>query len=129
MPPDKILLDTTELIDLLRGNQESKSRILRLINEGFLLGTCSIVIAEVLQGAKDSEKEATEDLLDSLHDFSMTKECGKLAGRWLREYRKKGITLSVPDALIAATASHNQAILVTSNVKHFPMTGLKLIKS
>lgn len=93
-----------------------------------MLGSCSIVFAEVFQGAKDSELKITEDFLNSLHDFSMTRETGKLAGKWLREYRKKGVTLSLPDVLIAATAKLHEAVLVTSNVRHFPMKDVSVMR-
>jgi len=39
---------------------------------------------------------------------------------------KQGITVLLPDAIIAATAIENRLTLVTDNVKHFPIPDLKL---
>lgn len=42
-----------------------------------------------------------------------------MAGRWRRELRRRGMTLSVPDALIAAAADTLEAPLLTRNARDF----------
>ena len=44
----------------------------------------------------------------------------KLAGSYRIEYLKSH-QLSIPDAIIAASAKIKGAILITKNLKHFPM--------
>jgi len=53
-----------------------------------------------------------------------------MAGRYVYGYARRGLTLHLEDALIGATTLHEQLILVTQNVSHFPMlsTGKNLIK-
>ncbi len=51
-------------------------------------------------------------------------EQGELAGRWRRDYARRGVTLSQADCLIAAAAVGVGAALATGNPKHFPMPEL-----
>ena len=43
------------------------------------------------------------------------------AGKWRSDFRSRGIQLSTTDTLVAAVADDLGAIVVTSNVKHYPM--------
>lgn len=49
---------------------------------------------------------------------------GERAGRWRRDFARKGVTLSQGDCLIAAAAVAVDARLITGNPKHFPMSEL-----
>jgi predicted nucleic acid-binding protein len=49
-----------------------------------------------------------------------------LAGLLKRDYGRKGKTLNLGDVIIAATAIHNSLILLTDNIKDFPMKELSL---
>jgi predicted nucleic acid-binding protein len=44
------------------------------------------------------------------------------AGRWRAEARRRGRTLSLPDALIAAAAVAMDATVITRNVRDFALT-------
>jgi len=118
------LLDTTVIIDYLRGKKEKVKFIKKLASEGLLLGCCLINIIEVYAGMREKEREATEEILDSLEYYEVTKETAKKAGEYKRVYREKGVTLSLPDVTIAAVAISNNLILVTDNLKHYPMPEL-----
>jgi len=50
------------------------------------------------------------------------------AGRLIYEYARKGVTLSLADAFIAATALEYNLTLVTTSPKHFPIPELSLLK-
>jgi predicted nucleic acid-binding protein len=114
------LLDTTAIIDHLRDKSGIPELLEKLCLEGGLLCCCPVNIVEVYAGMKDKEKAATDEFLNSLKCYDITREAGYTAGDLRRRYSKKGITLSTPDALIAETAIRNRLILVTSNAKHFP---------
>jgi len=118
------LLDTTVIIDYLRGKKEKVKFIKKLASQGLLLGCCLINIIEVYAGMREKEREATEEILDSLEYYEVTKETAKKAGEYKRVYREKGVTLSLPDVTIAAVAISNNLILVTDNLKHYPMPEL-----
>ena len=53
-------------------------------------------------------------------------EVAELAGKFLKDYKAKGISLPTVDTMIAATAILGNFQLVTRNKKDFPMKQLKL---
>lgn len=120
------LLDTTVIIDYFRNKSGIPELLEKFCSEGGLLCCSPINIVEVYTGMKDKERTATEEFLNSLECYDITREIANLAGKLKREYSNKGITLSTPDILIAATAIKKQLILVTNNVKHFPIDELMM---
>lgn len=122
------LLDTTVIIDCLRGKKEAVKFLERIASEGSLAGCCLINIIEIYTGMKDAEKQATKKLIDSLEYYEVTRELAEKAGEYKREYVKKGVTLSLADVTIAAVAIGNNLILATDNPKHYPMPEINLKK-
>jgi predicted nucleic acid-binding protein len=118
------LLDTTVIIDYLRGENRKVKFVKKLASEGSLLGCCLVNIIEVYAGMRERERETTEEILDSLEYYEVTKEIAKKAGQYKRAYREKGVTLSLPDVIIAAVAISNNLTLVTDNLRHYPMPEL-----
>jgi predicted nucleic acid-binding protein len=118
------LLDTTVIIDYLRGEKRKVEFVKKLASEGSFLGCCLVNIIEVYAGMREKEREATEEILDSLEYYEVTKEIAKKAGQYKRVYREKGVTLSLPDVVVAAVAISNGLTLVTDNPKHYPMPEL-----
>lgn len=53
-------------------------------------------------------------------------EAAVRAGRYQAAFEKRGRTIHTADALIAGTARANGAIVLTDNVRDFPMTDLKI---
>jgi predicted nucleic acid-binding protein len=62
----------------------------------------------------------------STHLVDVTRPIAEQAGLLRREWASRGRTLSLPDLLIAASAIHHGLVLVTDNVKDFPMRDLRL---
>ena len=120
------LLDTTVLIDCLRGKSEAVEFLCRIAAEGSVAGCCPINIVEVYGGMRDKEREATEKLLESLEYYEVTKDIAKQAGEYERHYRQRGITLSLSDVIIAAVAISDNLMLVTGNPRHYPMPEISL---
>jgi predicted nucleic acid-binding protein len=118
-----VLLDTTVLIDALRGRPAAE-RMRGLREEGQLPWICAINIEELLRGAREREQPLVLRFLEGLRLAPLGREEGVRAGRWRREHAHKGVTLSQADCLIAATAVGIGARLATGNPKHFPMDGL-----
>jgi hypothetical protein len=123
--PD-FLLDSTTIIDYLRNKRGVPELLEKFSMEGGLLCCCPVNIVEVYAGMKDKEKTATDKFLNSLEYYDTDREIANLAGEIKRRYLKKGITLSTPDVLIAATAIKKHLILVTNNEKHFPIEDLMI---
>ena len=121
----KFLLDSDIIIWALRG----RKKIVALLEEiqKFGVPACSpISIVEVQLGVKKGEEEKTSDLLNSLNICNVDKKIANLAGKYIRDYKKKGISLEIPDAIIGATCVLNDLTLITYNKKHCPFKELKM---
>lgn len=113
-----VLLDTSVLIDVLRGSQPAADW-LGGVGE---VPTCSeLTRAEVLRGVRSPERSRTERLLSSLGWVSVDEHISRRGGELGRQYRSSHPGLSIVDFLIAATAQLLDADLATANVRHYPM--------
>jgi len=122
----KYLLDTTAIIDHLKGKKEATSFLEKLGEQGEIVGCCCINITETYAGMREDERDKTDQFIQSLYYFEITPEIAKLAGEFKNQYTRKGITLSVSDVIIAAITLTNDLILVTSNPKHYPMPKIQI---
>jgi len=124
-----ILLDTNVVIAFFNG---SKSVLERVHSEIDRIALSTLVVAELDYGAKASQK--AEENLEKLYRFvdivrvvPFDLECAKIFGTIKSKLRKMGKPTGEVDALIAATAMSNKAVLVTGNRKHFEnIKGLKV---
>jgi predicted nucleic acid-binding protein len=115
------LLDTTVLIDALRGRPAAQ-RIRSLRGRGEVVPyVCAINVEELARGLRAGEEAVLRRLLDGLRIAPITREDAERAGRWRRDFALHGVTLSQADCLIAAAAAGIGARLVTGNPKDFPM--------
>ena len=120
-----VLLDTTVLIDVLRGRPAAE-RLLRLRSAGQVPWICAINIEEVWRGLRRQEENAAGVLLDALRLADLGRDEGRQAGAWRREFAATGVTLAQADCLIAAAAVGIGVPLATGNPKDFPMQELRL---
>ena len=113
-----VLVDTTVLIDLLRGNPAARDFLSRLTEVPL---ASEVTRVEILRGLRAAERDATERLFEALRwarvDEGIARRAGELGRRWDRH--RPGMALA--DLIIAATAEQLAADLATSNVRHFPM--------
>jgi predicted nucleic acid-binding protein len=120
-----VLLDTTVLIDVLRGRSAAQ-RLLRLRSSGEVPFVCCVNVEEIWRGLRPGDEEDAGRLLQGLRLAELGLVEGQRAGRWRREAAARGTTLSQADSLIAAAALGVGARLATGNPKHFPMEGLEV---
>ena len=121
-----ILLDTSVLIDTLRSKNSRRELLAHLVEEGHSLSTTAINIAEVYVGMRSGEQTRTDSLLNSLECYEIDGQTGREAGTLVSSWAKKGKTISLPDAIVAAVAMSRGSVLLTDNRKDFPMPELKL---
>ena len=119
-----VLLDTTVIIDLLRGRREARQRLAALRDAGDSPFACAINVEETARGLTASEREAAKRLFNGLRMAPLTEVEGWRAGEWRRTYASRGRTLSQADCLIAAAAVTIGARLATGNPRDFPMAEL-----
>lgn len=120
------LLDSTVLIDYLRGHPEVIARVQALANEGHNLGICAVNVAEVSAGMLEHEREVTERLLGWLEFLEISYETARAAGELQAELRRQGRKADLADTLIGTVALTNGSTLLTDNVKDFPLPGLQV---
>jgi predicted nucleic acid-binding protein len=120
------LLDTNVIIHLLRGQKNRAELLEDLVGQGHTLASCPVTLAEVYAGMRPREERATRALMSSLEFLPMTSAVAEHAGLLKRDYAQKGLTLTLADAMIAATAIGSRCILMTENAKDFPMKNLVL---
>ena len=121
------LLDTNILIRHLRRHQPTTDLMAALTLNGEV-GISTITRIEMIQGMREHERNKTLELLNSLTPYDLDSAIADLSGEYIHHYQTQGITLTIPDAIIAATAMRYRLILVTYNAKHFPMPELHLYK-
>lgn len=118
-----IVLDTTVLIDALRGRPAAE-RIRDLLRERAVLLTTAINVEEIVRGLRPDEQASATALFTGIRVLPIRRDEGELAGRWRREHAARGVTLHQADCLIAAAAVAVNARLATGNPKDFPMPEL-----
>ena len=121
-----ILVDTDVLVDFLRGYEAAVS-LVAVNSERIVVST--IVVAELYAGVRGGvdgvEQGVLERLLALFRVVPVSSGIARLGGLYRRDYGKShGVGLA--DAIVAATATLENAELTTLNVKHYPMfTGIE----
>jgi tRNA(fMet)-specific endonuclease VapC len=118
-----LILDTTVVIDLLRG-REGSAVLLEPTRDPLMIST--VTVHEVHSGMRAGEEEMTRAMLSSLVPLPFGEAEAELTGAWWREFRSQGVTLDFRDLAIAATAVARDLPLATSNLKDFPMAELRV---
>ena len=113
-------------ISAANGKRNRDQLFQNLLQQGHLLGCCSISVTEVYAGLRSHEETRTRELLESLMYFPIVWPAARLAGLLKRDYARKGITLATTDATIAAIAIHHQLTLISDNLKHYPLKELSI---
>jgi predicted nucleic acid-binding protein len=116
----RILLDSTVLIDALRGRPAAE-RVRTLRRQGDEPWTCAISIEEIWRGLLPGEEAAALRLVRGLRCAPIGRTEGIRAGGWRRQLAAVGTTVQQADCLIAAATAGIEARLATGNPDDFPM--------
>ena len=119
-----VLLDTTVLIDLLRGRSGALKRLRSLRHANDAPYACAVNVEEIVRGLRTREEAAAQQLFRGLRVAPLGVDEGWRAGEWRRSFAARGQTLTQADCLIAAAAFALDGRLATGNSKQFPMRGL-----
>ncbi len=121
-----ILFDTNILILALRRNHAALSLLQQFAVDGDALFVSSITRTEILAGMHPHEEDATFALLDTIPVLPVDTIIADEAGRLIYTYARQGIQISLPDAMIGATALKRNLLLYTTNRKHYPFANLDM---
>jgi predicted nucleic acid-binding protein len=121
----RVLLDSTVLIDYLRG-RPVVARVHALRVEGDEACTTAINVEEIVRGLRPGEQPGATALFAGLTLVPIVAADGFMAGDWRRTHAERGTTLWQADCLIAAVAARIGARLATANVKDFPMPHVRV---
>jgi predicted nucleic acid-binding protein len=118
----RYLLDTTFVIDHLRGDPLAVTRLAAMVENGDEPFVCDVVACEAWAGAHDDTDPDLVALLRFVEFVQAGPDQARRAGRWQATARRRGWTLSAPDALIAASAEAIDAAILTRNLRDFALT-------
>ena len=121
----RLLLDTSVLIDALRNRNRRRELLAELIRAGHDLTTSALNVAEIYAGMRSGEETRTENFINELECYELTRETAEVAGKLKNHWARKGRTLALADVIIAAIALENGCVLMTDNRKDFPMADLR----
>ena len=120
-------LDTSFLIDVLRGHRGAATKAAALDAEGEILTIPAPVLAEFLDGAYFAGgvylASATQ-LIAGRDVVPFDKECGLIAGQLRSDLRSRGASLPMIDAMIASIALRHHSVLITGDAGFNRIPGL-----
>jgi predicted nucleic acid-binding protein len=116
----KIILDTNIIIDHLRNVPQATKQLQEIEDENYTGLISVITITELMAAPRMSQQrfQSIKKLLSLFEIINVDSHIAKTAGNLLAKYRASN-GLEPMDALIAATAQVNEAVLFTLNKKHF----------
>lgn len=117
----KVLLDTSVLIDHLRGLKEAVEYLSGVVIRGDELWSVTMVRTEVFAGMRPKDEEATRELLGQIRWIEVDIELADAAGQLAAKYLKSHPGVDTVDYIVGAAAQARDAVLATTNTKHFPM--------
>jgi predicted nucleic acid-binding protein len=121
----RYLLDSTFLIDHLRGDEAARARFRRMFEDGDEPVVNEVVVCEVAGGMPRLPHPDLTALLEPLEYVQPGPDAPIVAGQWRIDARRRGRQLSLADALIAVAADVGGATVLTRNVRdfaHLPVT-------
>ena len=123
----RYLLDTSALIDFAKGYEPAHATLVQLVEAGDELGVCPVNLAEFYAGLEPSQYPLWDEFFAALGYWPISPGSARQAGVWRYSYARQGTPLSTADTLIAAVALEQAAVLITGNVKDYPMPELQLL--
>ena len=126
MTPERLVLDTNIVIDLLKKVSPVVEQFLSLLEAQTIFLISPIVVAEVYAGAFKREHKDIEALWDLCQRVPMDSDTGRMAGLYANQYAKAFQGIALEDYLLAATARAHRCPLWTHNRKHYPMDDIEL---
>jgi predicted nucleic acid-binding protein len=121
-----LLIDSDVLIDHLRKEKQALRFLAAELEKNSLIFVSVISRVEILAGIRKGEDAIVNSLFEILTPVNVDISIADRAGEYLRKYSRSH-SMSIGDALIAATSKEMSLTLITRNVKHYPMQDIIII--
>jgi predicted nucleic acid-binding protein len=122
----RLFLDSSFVIDHLRGDPVAMERWRRVFESGETPFIGEVVVCEVRAGLKAADEPKLQAFLEPIEFAQPGPVHAMTAGRWRAEARLRGWKLSLPDALVAAAADSLGAAVLTRNARDFVLTPVRV---
>lgn len=122
----RLFLDSSFVIDHLRGDRAAVERWHRVFEIGDTPFIGEVTVCEVRTGLRDVDESYLEAFLEPIEFVQPGPVHAMTAGRWRAAARARGWTLSLPDALVAAAADSLDAAVLTRNTRDFALTPVRI---
>ena len=120
------LVDTDEWINFFNKRDSALELVAELDSKGEISSSI-LTVTELRAGWRtEAAKRFMPIFYVQTKIVNVSLEAAELAGKFLKDYSAKGISLPTVDTIIAATAILGNFQLVTRNKKDYPMPELKL---
>ena len=116
-----IVVDTSVLIAVLRGNEHALAVLDDASESGERLAASVLTKTEILAGMRAHEEPVTRELFRHIEWIEVDDALAERAGALANRFRGSHTGIGAVDYVIAATAERLRADLWTLNVRHFPM--------
>lgn len=115
-----VLADTSAIIEFFQpgGREDIRQEVGRLLDAG-QLAICGIVVAELLQGVRENERQPLLALIEEAQVWDLKLEDYEKAGELGNGLRRKGLKVPISDLIIAALALRMKAPVLTLDLKDF----------
>lgn len=123
----KYLLDTDTLIDYVKDRGNARGHINALIEADEEVALCAITVTEIYSGLSDKKRKVWDSWLLALSFWHIGFDVAVQAGTYRKAASEAGRTLSATDSLLAALARDKGAVLLTSNIKDYPMKDVRVM--
>lgn len=129
MATQRILVDTSIIIDFLRKKKKDKSFLWK-IKENSTCFISSITLFELISGAKNEKHfEDIKIISNRIESIPLDDEIAEESALIYRSLKEKNQLIEFRDIFIAATAKYNDLCIATLNTKHFErIEGLTLFE-
>lgn len=119
MADDKLMVDTTILIDYFRKTDKANSKLVSHFKQYKNLYISSVTEFEVINGATEKHLQFWNGMLPRFAVLDFDSKAAREAANIVAQLKTKRKTIDKPDLFIAATAIVHGLILDTLNIKHF----------
>lgn len=122
----RLMLDSSFVIDHLLGNQAAQDRWDAIFANGDEPFVNEVVVCEVRTGLRPADTTVLARMLEPVEFVQPGPDAAVRAGEWRWEAARRGRTLSLGDALIAAAADALGSAVLTRNVRDFALTPVRV---